>query len=121
VGNWYEIRRNQAVDVIAYLESTDPGSWWPGPTYRSPDETHHCVLSHIFERYGSAAMGEFEERWSTSYVIGNVNDGGHPGYLQPDPKDRCLAFLYALATGAEETTVEMMEAQWATEMTGARP
>lgn len=99
------------VDVIAFLESTDPDSWWAGPTFRSPDETQHCVLSHIFERYGPEAMRTFEEVWSTSYVIGAVNDGKYPSYPQEHPKDRSLAFLHALAVGTEQTTVESMNAQ----------
>jgi hypothetical protein len=100
-------------EVIAHLETTDPDTWWPGPTYRSPDGTQHCALSHIETRWGMDVMDWFEDRWSTSYVIGAVNDGTHPGYPQAHPKDRCLAYVRALADGSELSTPDSMELQYA--------
>lgn len=99
-------------DVIAYLDSTDPESWWPGPTYRSPDGTRHCALSHIEVQYGMPVMEWFESRWSTSYMIGSVNDGNDKGYQQESPKERCMAYLRALADGSELSTEEVMEQEY---------
>ena len=99
-------------DVIAYLTSTNPGTWWSGPTYRSPDGTQHCALSHVADRYGMDAMHMFEETYSTSYMIGAVNDGNHPRYQQSHPKDRCLAYLTAMVNGDEETTQQSMDRQY---------
>lgn len=97
-------------DLIAVLEPTDPDTWWAGPTFRSPDQTQHCVLSHIFEMYGPDAMQLFEEGWSTQFCIGGVNDGTDPRYTQPTAKERSLAYLRALRDGHEMTTAESMEA-----------
>jgi hypothetical protein len=102
-------------DIVAHLAATDPDTWWAGPTFRDTDaggRTCHCVLSHVHERWGARAMGEFEERFSTSFVIGHVNDGENPRYPQAHAKDRCLAFLADLAAGAELTTYESLEADF---------
>lgn len=96
-------------NVIELLAATDPESWWPGPTYRSPDGTRHCCLSHIFEAFGSDGMDRFESQWSTVHVIGRVNDGKHDDYPQHHPKDRVLAFLANLRSGVEEDTEWGME------------
>lgn len=96
-------------DLIGVLEKTDPATWWAGPTFRSPDETQHCVLSHIFEMYGPDAMELFEAGWSTQFCIGMVNDGENPQYQQATAKDRSLAYLRALRDGHEQTTMESME------------
>lgn len=100
-------------DIAAYLSSTDEASWWAGPTFRSPDGTQHCALAHIEARWGVATMEWFEERWSTSYVIGAVNDGTHPGYPQATPKARCLWFLADLAAGRQRATTDPLEAEMA--------
>lgn len=99
-------------EIIAHVESTPEESWWAGPTFRSPDQSQHCVLSHIAERFGGDAMDLFEGRWSTSYVIGAANDGRHPGYPQPTAKQRCVAFLHALRDGTEKDTLTSMDEQF---------
>lgn len=102
-------------EIVEHLTATDPDTWWAGPTFRGTDAdgaTCHCVLSHVFERWGSRAMGEFEERFSTSFVIGRVNDGEDPRYPHATAKERCLAFLADLAAGDELTTYESMEAEF---------
>lgn len=96
-------------EAIAYLETTPEESWWAGPTYRSPDDTQHCALAHVENRWSPETMAWFEGRWSTSYVIGAVNDGQHPGYQQRTVKERCLAYLYALRDGREEDTITSMD------------
>lgn len=98
--------------VIAMVESTDPESWWPGPTFRSPDGTQHCVLAHIEDQMGMTAMEQFEETWSNSYVIGLINDGEKPGYQQATPKERCMAYLENLSRGVELSILEEMDLQY---------
>lgn len=98
--------------IITTLESTDPAHWWPGPTYRSPDGTQHCILSWMDHLYGPGALDEFEEKYSTVYHIGPINDGTSGTYTQGHPKDRVLAFLHALQEGSELTTHQSMDAQY---------
>ncbi len=97
--------------VETLLTATDPDSWWEGPTFRSPCGTKHCVLSHIAEHLGMDAMEQFENYWSTSYVIGGaVNDHPSERYPQAHPKDRVLAFIANLRTGVELDTWASMDA-----------
>lgn len=101
------------VEVIAYLDGTDPNTWWAGPTFRSPCGTRHCVLSHVEARWGMTAFDEFESTYATSYRIGSfVNDKPTDAYPQTHPKDRVLAFLRAMLVGDEMTTMESMEAEY---------
>lgn len=95
--------------VESMIKATSPESWWEGPTFRSPCGTKHCVLSHIAEQFGMDVMDEFESTWSTSYVIGAaVNDRPSDRYPQSHPKDRVLAFLANLRSGAELDTQSSM-------------
>ncbi|OZE35670.1 MULTISPECIES: hypothetical protein [unclassified Rhodococcus (in: high G+C Gram-positive bacteria)] len=97
-------------DVTELVRATDPDSWWEGPTFRSPCQTKHCVLSHVADVLGMDAMDQFESTWSSSYVIGaGVNDKPTEKYPQSHPKDRVLAFLENLRTGAEEDVVTGMD------------
>lgn len=97
-------------DIIDFLNATAPQSWWAGPTFRSECGTQHCVLSHIFEKWGSAGFDEFEDRYSTSYVIGGViNDKPSEAYPQAHPKERVVAYLNAMLAGVEMTTHESMD------------
>lgn len=100
--------------VIRVCESSDPDSWWEGPTFRSPCGTKHCVLSHVAEQLGMDVMEQFECTWSTSYVIGGaVNDKATDKYPQSHPKGRVLAYLHNLRTGKELSVIESMDAQLA--------
>lgn len=99
-------------DIITELDQTELSSWWPGPTYRSPDGQQHCVLAHVESVWGPAAMDEFEEHYSTIFRIGQINDGPTAEYPQDHPKDRVLAFLHAMDQGAEMTTTESMDQQY---------
>jgi hypothetical protein len=97
--------------IIDFLGGTDPATWWAGPTFRSPDQTQHCVLSHVFERWGAEGMNEFEERYSTCFVIGGaVNDRVSEKYPQPHPRERVIAYLRAMQRGAELTVYESLDA-----------
>lgn len=100
--------------VETVVRATSPESWWEGPTFRSPCGTKHCVLSHVADQLGTDAMERFEMLWSTSYIIGaEVNDKPSDRYPQEHPKDRVLAYLANLRTGAEEDVVTYMERMWA--------
>lgn len=98
--------------AIALLEATDPESWWPGPTYRSPCGQYHCALAHIEAAWGMDEMERFEGEWANSYMIGGVNDGKNPDYPHPTPKERVLAYLNALADGDEPSIHESMWEDW---------
>lgn len=99
-------------DIIEMLRATDVDSWWEGPTFRSPDGTKHCVLSHVFEAYGSDGFMDFEERYATSFYIGaEINDKPSQRYPQAHPKDRVIAYLEAMERGDEMTTHESMDAE----------
>lgn len=103
-------------EILDYLAATDVEAWWAGPTFRSPAEPgrpiRHCVLSHIHHRWGPRAAMEFEERYSTSYVIGAVNDAPSSRYPQAEPRDRVVAYLQALREGDEASTYESMEVDY---------
>ncbi len=89
--------------VIALIDATDRDAWWEGPTFRSPCQTKHCVLSHVAEQLGMAAMDRFQNEWSTSYVIGaQINDKPSEQYPQAHPKDRVAAYLQNLRNGTEK-------------------
>lgn len=89
--------------VIALIDATDRDAWWEGPTFRSPCQTKHCVLSHVAEQLGMAAMDRFQNEWSTSYVIGvQINDKPSEQYPQAHPKDRVAAYLQNLRNGSEK-------------------
>lgn len=96
-------------DAIGVLAETDPATWWAGPTYRSPCGTKHCALAHLEAAWGIEAMERFEATWSTSYVIGAINDGDDPAYPGPDPKTRCMAYLEDLRSRAQPATTEALE------------
>lgn len=100
--------------VETMLQATTPDSWWEGPTFRSPCGTKHCALSHIAEQFGMDAMDEFENTWSTSYVIGaTVNDHPSERYPQAHPKDRVLAYIANLRSGVELDTWSGIDAEMA--------
>ena len=89
--------------VIALIDATDRDAWWEGPTFRSLCQTKHCVLSHVAEQLGMAAMDRFQNEWSTSYVIGaQINDKPSEQYPQAHPKDRVAAYLQNLRNGTEK-------------------
>lgn len=109
--------------LIAYLQTTEDRHWCT-EVVRAPDGSSNCFFGHLFafaaaaagpverteaEAFASAVWAVFEDRWSTTYVIYPVNDGTYPGYDQPTPKARVIAYLQALAAGAEEITSKSME------------
>lgn len=125
---------------IAYLETTAETAWCTD-VVRSPDGAANCVFGHLFqyatdhaattelpagthgrtgrggkpldpaEVFANAVWNVFEERWSSTFFVYRINDGEHPGYPQPTPKQRVIAYLRALAAGEEDTTLESMDRQ----------
>lgn len=102
--------------VIAYMEATAEEAWRVD-TVRSKDGSTNCFFGHLFNMGGSDELGSalwhaFEERWATTYVIYGINDGTHPDYPQPTPKQRVLAYLRNLRDGKELDTIASMEEEF---------
>lgn len=109
--------RPQALILLDQVEqvvrAADPKSWWEGPTFSSPDGSCHCVLAHVFHALGEQALSDFENDWSTSYVIGAcVNDRATADYPQAHPAQRVLAYLSDLRSGRAVDVVTSSELQY---------
>jgi hypothetical protein len=98
-------------EIIDYMEATTESSWCMdkvrvGNTNcffghlvnMGKNETERCKLWEIFE-----------ECWATTYMIYPVNDGEHPKYQQPTPKQRVIAYLKDLRDKKEMNTYEVMD------------
>ena len=95
--------------VIDYLEDTADESWLMGRC-RSEDGSQNCVLGHLLDFGGGEAIDVFEEVYATSFMVFPVNDGEHPDYPQPTPKQRVLAYLRNMEAGREPTTLDHLRA-----------
>lgn len=116
-------------DIIEMVEQTSEDAWQVD-VVRSTDGTRNCFFGHLHHfgvslakdaqiparhdvsgpaRFASSLWDWFEEAYATTYAIYPVNDGTHPGYPQPTPRQRVLAYLQALASGDELTTHESIE------------
>jgi hypothetical protein len=94
-------------DIISYLETTPDASWCTD-VVRTKDQ-RNCLFGHLFEMGGNDLWDDFEEVYATTFMVYRVNDGNHPDYQQSTPKQRCIAYLKALAGGTELTTYQIME------------
>ena len=98
--------------IIAYMESTTDEQWIT-EIVRSPCQTKHCAMSHIFnmggddEKLCNRWWNWFEDNIATTYMIYPVNDGEHPDYQQPTPKARVLAYLRDVLDGKQKTVWEL--------------
>ncbi len=98
-------------DFIAYLENTGEHEW-NQDRVRNSDNTKNCVMGHLVNWYYgkdyegdvSAVWDIFEEMWSTTFYIYDVNDGRSENYQQPTPKQRILAYLKDLWMGLRTPT-----------------
>lgn len=96
---------------IRYLENTKD-SEWVCDIVRSKGNTKNCVMGHLVNYvYGkdyqdsiSLAWDIFEEIWSTTFYIYEVNDGNHKRYPQDTPKARIIKYLSNLWLGLETPT-----------------
>lgn len=103
--------------VIQYMEATAEDSWQVD-SVRSSDGSTNCFFGHLFnmgvdDKEGSHLWNAFEELWATTYMLYPVNDGEHRDYQQATPKQRVLAYLRDLQSGASPTTMQLMEAEFA--------
>lgn len=108
-------------DLIAYLESTVAEAWCVDVVRIDGEQngrTQNCVFGHIFDwgqlrgdgsdKAGNEAWQWFEEHWSTVYQAYPVNDGEVAYYQQPTARERSIAFLRDLRSGAVPSTHESM-------------
>ncbi|WP_422758948.1 hypothetical protein [Paenarthrobacter sp. C1] len=114
---WAELKLRRLDPVIAYMEATSEDAWQVD-TVRSADGSTNCFFGHLFNMGGTDVRGNalwegFESAWATTYRLYPINDGEHPGYPQPTPKQRVLAFLRDLNSGAVLTTPQQMEEEYA--------
>jgi hypothetical protein len=110
---WADLRLKRLDPVIAYMEATDEDAWQVD-TVRSADGATNCFFGHLFnmggtDERGSALWGGFESTWASTYRLFPINDGTDPDYPQTTPKQRVLAFLHDLNSGAVMTTPQQME------------
>lgn len=114
---WADLQLKRLDPVIEYMEATDEDSWQVD-TVRSTDGTTNCFFGHLFEMGVTEARGNelwfgFENRWASTYMIFPINDGTDSRYPQATPKQRILAYLRDLNTGAAKTGPELMEEDYA--------
>lgn len=99
----YELAANALADLpsfIQYCNETDE-SEWQIDTVRNVGNTKNCLFGHLVNwYYGKDYDGNvspiwdmFEEIWSTTFYVYDVNDGKNPKYQQSTPKQRCVAYL----------------------------
>lgn len=107
-------------DIINYMERTSEDSWC---TDSVRQEGKNCFFGHLSQMYGDGggptpdskfflagpSWGQFEEQYATTYMIYPVNDGYDNRYPQATPKQRILAYLADLESGATPTTYECMD------------
>lgn len=98
-------------EFLEYLKSTQEKSWCEKVT--KTKDGRKCVLGHVFDFgraagcSGNYAMDMFEEIYATSYMMFLVNDGDHPDYPQPTPKQRCISYFTNMMNGKEKTTQQL--------------
>ncbi len=105
-------------DLIAYLETTTADAWCVDVVRTEGARTQNCVFGHIFDwgqsrgdgsdKDGQAAWEWFEDCWATVYRAYPVNDGEVTYYCQPTARERSIAFLRDLRSGAVASTHESM-------------
>lgn len=110
---WADMHLKTLDSVIAYMEATEEDAWQVD-TVRSADGTTNCFFGHLFNMGGTDARGNalwdgFENAWASTYRLYSINDGENPRYPQKTPKQRVLAFLRDLNSGAVPTTPQQME------------
>lgn len=79
---------------INKFESIPEEKWITGH-YGYKGSGEHCALGHCYDAKTNSYFGE--EAQALWDLFGNpmrINDGAHPEYLQPTPKQRVLAALF---------------------------
>lgn len=106
-------------DLIVFLEDTMPEDWCVDVVRtEGTARGQNCVFGHIFnwgqacgdgsDEDGSHAWDWFEGVWSTTYATYPVNDGKVARYQEPTARERSLAYLRELRSGAVPSTMESM-------------
>lgn len=114
---WADLQLEKLDPVIAYMEATDEDAWRVD-TVRSADGMTNCFFGHLFNMGGNDVRGNalwhgFENLWATTFMIFPINDGTDSRYPQPTPKQRVLAYLSDLNSGAAKTCPQLMEEDYA--------
>jgi hypothetical protein len=112
-GAWADMQLKNLDPVIAYMEETEEDAWRVD-TVRSADGATNCFFGHLFNMGGNDARGNelwngFENAWASTFMLFSINDGTDRRYLQETPKQRVLAYLRDLNSGAAKTTPQLME------------
>ena len=97
-------------EVIQYLEQTPEDSWCTDVVRTEVGK--NCVYGHLHAFGGNPLCDIFEEAIATTYMLYPVNDGEHPDYKQPTPKQRILAYIRDLKSGKQKTTQVLMKEEF---------
>jgi hypothetical protein len=95
--------------VIDYLEETDEDSWCTDVVKTKDGKS--CLFGHLFDLGGSKLMDWFENI-ANNYMVYPVNDGKHPNYQEPTPKQRCLSYVRNLRDGKEKDVYTLMDEEF---------
>lgn len=95
--------------IIEYLENTAEDSWRTDVVKK---DGKNCLYGHLFDYGGNKVMDSFESHVATTYMFYPVNDGTHPKYPQPTPKQRCIAYIKDIQSGKELSTYASMELEY---------
>lgn len=114
---WADLQLQNLDRVIAYMEASEEDAWRVD-TVRSADGTTNCFFGHLFKMGGNDARANalwngFENVWASTYMIFPINDGTDARYPQATPKQRVLAYLRDLNTGAAKAVPQLMEEEYA--------
>lgn len=111
--NWKEVaeKLSNLQPFIQYLQDTREDEW-AIDVVRTKGNQQNCLFGHLVNwYYGKGYQGDvslawdlFEEMWSTTFFVYEINDGRNPDYPQPTPKQRVLAFMKNLWLGQEMDT-----------------
>lgn len=96
--------------IIEYLEATPENSWCTDVV--KTRDGKNCLLGHLFDYGGNHVMDAFEETVATTYMFYPVNDGTHPDYPQPTPKQRILQYLKDIISGKQKSVAVICEEEF---------
>lgn len=104
-------------EFIPYLESK-PDEEWIDVIFANSDLSKRCVIFHFLGFVGQDNpdtktwnnLDWYEANVCFIQRAGcEVNDGNHPDYQQPTPKERSITYLKNLLEGKELTPLQMMD------------
>lgn len=80
-----------------------------GTDEREIKGTEIYALLDLFEKYFTVPTG-----YKRTAIVGNINNGDHPDYQQPTPKQRILAALYDIKKLQEKSSPAPQEPPYRT-------